>query len=56
MRKCPVAFFSCKPNLRYAIAADHAQELTIEPWQLRLLKDVEDPGMIDTRIRTSKIS
>ena len=53
-KKLPPAF-SCKFILCSAVAVNHTQESTYELWQLRLLENVEDPGMVDTGICGSKI-
>ena len=47
--------FSCKFDLCGAVAVNHTQEATYELWQLRPLKYVKDPGMVDAGICGSKI-
>ena len=47
--------FSCKFNFCSADAVNHTQEPTCELWQLRLVKNVKDPGMVDAKICGSKV-
>ena len=54
MRNCP-PFFSCEFNVCHTTVRDHAQESLNEPRQCCFFKTVEDPGVIDTRIRTGQI-
>ena len=41
--------FPCKLNLRSAINTHRPQESINEPWQFRLVEDVEDPRVVDAR-------